>query len=158
MFHGTTQTKSGSSIYAINTLSSDELVQWQPIPEFNRTDADVTLFYLAHNSIVYQSPNTDPWFSANQKLVGTNTYYGLPKTSLMGCIDQYQICDPNRPGDTGCSKLGSMTQVPGITLGLNLHQIATAGRFMETAYDRSMYMSVHGREASALNGKSITKA
>jgi hypothetical protein len=132
-------------------------MQWQPIPEFNRTDADVTLFYLAHNSMVYLSPNTDPWFSANQKLIGTDppTYNGIPKTSLMGCIDQYQICDPNRPRDTGCSILGSMLEVPGIYLGLNFHQLATAGRFMETASDRSMFMSVHGRDASALNGKSI---
>lgn len=142
-------------MYSINTLSSDVLTQWQPIPKLNRTDADVSLYYLAHNSMVYLSPSFDPWISAHAKLDGVDSYYGSPTTSLMGCIDQYQICDPNRPRATGCSKLGSLLQVPGIHLGLNNHQIATAGRFMETAYDRSMFRSVQGRDASALNGKPI---
>jgi hypothetical protein len=107
--------------------------------------------------MVYLMPNTDPWFSANQVLVGTDpqTYSGTPRTSLLGCVDQYQICDPNQPRRLGCSRLGSSMQVLGINLGLNLHQIATAGRFMVTSFDRSMYMAVHGRDASALNGKSF---
>lgn len=134
--------------------SANKLSGWEPIPELNRTDADVTLFYLAHNSMVYLSPSNDPWIKASDPLNGTDSFYGNPLTSLMGCIDQYQICDPNRPRETGCSKLGSMLQVPGANLGLNLHQLATAGRFIETGYDRSMFMSVRGREASALNGKS----
>ncbi|TID15568.1 hypothetical protein E6O75_ATG07896 [Venturia nashicola] len=143
-----------SSTYSTNKLANDTLSKWEPIPALNRTDADVTLFYLAHNSMVYLSPSNDPWIKASDPLIG-GSFYGNPLTSLMGCIDQYQICNPTRSRETGCSKLGSMVQVLGINLGLdlNLHQLATAGRFMETGYDRTMHMSVRGRNAYALNAQ-----
>jgi hypothetical protein len=38
---------------------------WEPIPEFSRSDADISLFFLAPNNVFYIYPNSDPMFSAN---------------------------------------------------------------------------------------------
>ncbi|KAL6409960.1 hypothetical protein AUP68_06367 [Ilyonectria robusta] len=40
---------------------------WNPIPEFNWTDADVSVFFLSQNAIAYLEPVYDPFFSASQR-------------------------------------------------------------------------------------------
>ena len=56
------------------------------------------LFFLSQNNIAYMNPVFDPWFSAN----GTYTVPdSKPKASradfdvsVMGCAEQYRMCNP----------------------------------------------------------------
>ena len=48
---------------------SSEIV-WFPIDDLNRTDSDMTLLFLAGNSIKYEFNVSDPWFSANTVIAG----------------------------------------------------------------------------------------
>ena len=49
---------------------------WLPIDELNQTDSDLTLLFLAGNSIRYDVNVSDPWFSAN-------AVYGDPGSSYI---------------------------------------------------------------------------
>ncbi|KAE8349837.1 hypothetical protein BDV28DRAFT_52778 [Aspergillus coremiiformis] len=130
---------------------------WVPDPSLNQTDSDLTLFMLAQNGIIYESPSDDPWIPAHILLNGTTSYIGEYRINLMGCTDQYQICNPNLEGETGCSKLGAVVSVlQDITnrissLQFNSDQIAAMGRFLVTSSQRSMFYAVQGRGGSALN-------
>jgi len=81
-----------------------------PAPDFNRTDADVTLFLL-QNKVAYTAEVTDPWFRA--PIRGT-AYVGVPEVWMsndtitgIGCTEQWQFCN-----DDKCAPLG----------GINSHQ------------------------------------
>lgn len=89
------------------------------IPELQRPDADVTLFFLSAQGISYFEPVDDPWFSAHRdgKLqVDTRTndtfhlYQQDEAASVMGCITQGQICNPNAPSDRRCQPVRSWWQ------------------------------------------------
>jgi hypothetical protein len=79
--------------------------------------------------------------------------------SLLGCIDQYQICNPRKPGDSGCTQLSSaykiqreLTDNPAL-LDNSIAKAQTFFRFMSGSRYRTMYSSVAGRGAKAMNGK-----
>ena len=86
---------------------------WEPDATLNRTDADITLMMLSQNDIVYTAPSDDPWMPAHievnnptsstssRQKVWVGDYY----VNLMGCIDQYQICNPNKNDPSACTKL-----------------------------------------------------
>lgn len=84
--------------------------QWSPDSRLNTTHADVALFMLAQNAIIFNIPCDDPWMSAhipyNFTSLGISGYLSDYYLSLLGCVDQYQICNPNVDGDSGCSILG----------------------------------------------------
>jgi hypothetical protein len=141
-----------------NNATARTTDQWQPSPPFNVSDADISMMMLAQNAIGYQKPVDDPFFSAHDLL---GVLYGSDyDVSLMGCIDQYQVCNPNNPRDRGCTKLTSVAGVyrqltnPALflALGLNEYQITTIGRFLISGTYRNMYNSVRGRGAAALDG------
>ncbi|KAF7596858.1 hypothetical protein BBP40_012458 [Aspergillus hancockii] len=130
---------------------------WYPDPRLNTTDADITLMMLAQNDIYYATPSDDPWIPAHNELNGTETYIRDYRVNLLGCIDQYQFCNPNVPGDAGCSKVAGIQSVykdmlarfP--TLKWNVAQVTAIGRFLSMAPLRTMFYAVHGRGDSALN-------
>jgi hypothetical protein len=134
--------------------------QWSPVPSLQRSDADVTLMMLAQNAITYLAPSNDPWMPAHLTAEGNGIriWVGDYDVNLMGCIDQYQICNPNIPGDAGCTALSGSVKVmnslgqPEGLLGMNAEQRWTIQRFLVTSIFRSMFYAVQGRGASALNG------
>jgi hypothetical protein len=95
---------------------------WIPIPELNRTDADVHLLYLTQEmGMQYSKPVNDPWFTANYPVtreyetapgVFKNiTVYspGLWPMSTMACTQQYQWCDPSSSSSNPiCTELGGI--------------------------------------------------
>ncbi|TKA30936.1 hypothetical protein B0A54_14544 [Friedmanniomyces endolithicus] len=93
---------------------------WMPIPELNRTDADVTLLILAQNSIDYNVPCDDPW---SQPIKSETTLVRLDEATVFN--EMFKI---------GFSDL----------------QIATAGRIAVPMVFSNMYYSVNGRGAAAL--------
>src|SRR2546430_971756 len=78
---------------------------WTPIPTFNRTDADVSIYFLAANCLTYLSPVTDPLFSATfqQNFSSLVVYVPDYDITVMRCADQYQICNPT---NQVCTSLG----------------------------------------------------
>jgi hypothetical protein len=143
---------------------------WVPDPRINETDADITMMMLNQNGVMYLQPSDDPWITAEvaHDLSLENTTFSKTlwsksyEANLLVCIDQYQVCNPGRSGDSGCTKLGgqistglSAFELDGATpiLGFNTAQITTVSRFLSPNPDRSMYSNVVGRGGTALNGK-----
>ncbi|RAQ41928.1 hypothetical protein AFGD_001158 [Aspergillus flavus] len=128
---------------------------WYPDPRLNQTDSDITLMMLTQNDVYYRTPSDDPWIAAHEKLNGSDVYMGDYTVSLLGCIDQYQFCNPNLEGDTACTKLGGINSVAKDMVDrfvyFNLDQLATVERFMTTTHLHSMYQAVQGRGGSALD-------
>lgn len=145
-------------------LSNDPA--WVPIPEFNRTNADVSLFFLALNAVTYNYPNTDPLFSAtileNATLAdGTVFSYYIADYYLrvVGCTDQFQICNPNIVGLDGepqrCTSLSSLFSIIDsfTTIGLNDYQVATTSTILNSLIFSNMFYAVNGRGSSALQAQ-----
>jgi hypothetical protein len=108
---------------------------WTPIPPLQVTDANTAAFFLSSNSVEYLSPVTDPWFMATTPdnitsgTVVKETFTANEYVSAMACIDQYQICNPNK-SPYSCTVLGQMNQMLNGTLEIDLNptQNATAQR------------------------------
>ncbi|GFF34148.1 hypothetical protein IFM46972_04136 [Aspergillus udagawae] len=141
---------------------------WAPDPRINQTDADITMMMLNQNGVMYLQRSDDPWITAEveNNLSLENTTFNKTlwsksyEANLLVCVDQYQVCNPSRSGDSGCSKLGgqmsaflSAFELDGdmSTLGFNMAQLTTVSRFLSANTDRSMYSSVNGRGGAALN-------
>jgi hypothetical protein len=109
---------------------------------------------LMQNGIGYFERSDDPWVTAQKKLNTKGTYPGTNKSltlwyknheiNLLGCVDQYQVCNPNKPGDSGCTKLGGILSASHQTyttefksLGFNAAQTTTISRFLDTLIRQS---------------------
>ena len=108
---------------------------WDPIAPFKRTDADVSLHFLAQTNVVYTRPVHDPLFSATTAMpMSDNLTMWLPdrNVSVLGCIDQYRICNSHHGACTPLS--GVIALEDAITkIGLNDAQLATAFRLHNAA-------------------------
>jgi hypothetical protein len=140
---------------------------WTPSKELNRTDADVSIFFLAQNSVEYNGPVDDPLFSAHLAeyvvVEGITEFYflGDDYVNALGCIDQHQFCNPTYPGfdgnTTGCTTLTSYeSAISGLNgLLLSEFQMAVAERIVSNLIFENMYYSVLGRGASALRASEL---
>ncbi|KKY13335.1 hypothetical protein UCDDS831_g09097 [Diplodia seriata] len=91
--------------------------EFYPIPELQVPHADILLFSLGTNTVIFQEETTDAWYSARSFLAtpywngaGFNksgVYYPDKAASIMGCTSQVQWCNPNLPPDTKCTPLES---------------------------------------------------
>jgi hypothetical protein len=123
---------------------------------------------LAANSVSYVHRNADPFFGAQ---FGYNYTYGLDNTpayafipnnyvTALGCIDQFQICNPNEVGLVGegilCTPLGAIDALPDASLkiGLDIIQYSTVETIVISLRASNMYYSVTGRGSSALKAQS----
>jgi hypothetical protein len=142
------------------------LVGWQPIDDFNRTDADVSVFFLAANGVSYIHPNTDPLFGAESAY---NFTYGSDNgvvteydpnflVTSLGCTDQYQICNPaqfDSDGNPLCTQLQEINGLPqgALQINLNEYQVATVETVVFALRASNMFNSVNGRGSSALKAQ-----
>ncbi|KAK5113614.1 hypothetical protein LTR85_010843 [Meristemomyces frigidus] len=147
--------------YQLTSMIADAVGEnsWRPIPELNRTDADVTLMILAQNSVTYDEPSDAPWFSAHTQRNATSGdltvawYVGDDYFNNLACTDQHQFCNPNSDLSEGsCTSLTDGTTILDdmFTIGLSELQVAAAGRIAVGMLFDSIYYSVNGRGASAL--------
>jgi hypothetical protein len=152
---------------------------WAPIPDLNRTDADVTIFLLAFNDILFNEPNDDPVFSAHAAKLSPLGFlaYGPDKNiSAMACAEQHQYCNPAVASGksprctnlTGAQLLWPNDEVSAIqlirdtglsaikndNLGFNSFQALIAG-YSSAATSAGMYFAVFSRGAAALRGTFI---
>lgn len=100
------------NLRAPNDATSDFI----PIDSLSRPDADTMLVFLSGNGVGFLKPTTDPWYRATVKLgtasralenETTETYRPEEATSPLGCIQQFQFCNPSLPQETRCGPLAS---------------------------------------------------
>ncbi|KAI4859164.1 hypothetical protein F4820DRAFT_467279 [Hypoxylon rubiginosum] len=94
--------------YYYNGLFAN-LSTFSPIPELNRSTGDGTLCFISSNAILFVEPCDDPVFAAHvPHYDGTDdlTYYlGDRVTGVLGCLEQYQWCNPS---NKVCTLIGSL--------------------------------------------------
>lgn len=94
---------------------SDEL-GWDPLPPLVVPNASTTLLLLESNSMNYNQPVEDPWFSAHivpppsARVSTKSTYQADSPVSAMACINQYQVCNP-ATSPINCTILGGYNEV-----------------------------------------------
>lgn len=151
---------------------------WDPISQLNRTDADVTIFFLTFNDIQFVEKNDDPIFSAHtldmSTLVGVPAYSPDHNISAMACAEQHQYCNPNIAEGTKdrCTELTAselvwrdnnvedfqllqdteLTKVYNTSILLNPFQEILAG-YSSAVMSAGMYFAVFSRGPHALKGK-----
>jgi hypothetical protein len=123
---------------------------FEPIPELNRTDADVTLWAL-HNRVAYIDPVLDPWFKATtaQTLGTTDLWKADTTVSVLGCTEQYQFC--NTPQN--CTKLGPLEVIDRnevAKIGYNSIQLATFDLIWDIACGMRLFSIVFLLQDSVL--------
>jgi len=152
-------------------MYSNQPDAWQPVSQLNRSDADVSIIFLAQNTAAYTTPVNDPFFSAHSQhtypMGGYNgTIYSSdhPVTAL-GCVDQHQICNPNYPGfngdSIGCTPLTFANALfdDAQTIGFSDYQLAVANRFLQyLTFSGAIGDAIYFRGASALRANELQVA
>jgi hypothetical protein len=110
-------------------LDDQEFTYFEPIDTFNRTDADVAIWYL-RNRAIYTGQVQDAFFKAtnpsSSSLVGTTAtvYLADNDISTLACTEQYSFC--NGPTCTPMDGLSRLTPTRAQSiLSLNAAQLAT---------------------------------
>jgi hypothetical protein len=126
---------------------------WTPIPPFYRTDGDVSLFFFAANSVQYTNQTLDPFYLAlygNANIDPTFIlYYAYYPVSVMGCVDQYMIRNPNNEATTPLTGIVNLTAAIS-TLALGPAQNVTTQRLLKYFSLTSTYYSVLASGPNAL--------
>ena len=99
----------------MGSTTDENAVAYYPIEQLSRKDASTFLIFLNAQSVVFNGPVDDPWFSAHYnrsaKLstrpggVVKDLYLSDEPASALGCTHQTQWCNPNLPQDIGCQSL-----------------------------------------------------
>jgi hypothetical protein len=141
-----------------SSYSSEIQTTW--IPEItNQMNADITIFFLTANSLLYDQPNNDPIFAATKTTTRTqgtsNVHYFTADNlvSVFGCVDQHQWCSVvKKPGIKQCSGLESLHSVFEDVSPFtgNPRQLATANRIYQSIWHSNMWYVVDARGVAAL--------
>ncbi|PVH71856.1 hypothetical protein DL98DRAFT_612986 [Cadophora sp. DSE1049] len=129
---------------------------WEPMNDLNRTDADVSIFFLNSNGMKYSQQVFDPLFYADRATSGSLrneniTFYGTTNlTSVLACTDQYQVQNPNTNTATELTSTFK-TYLQGSQIGLNNAQLAALSRLGLGSYDSLKFSSVGGLSSAALH-------
>ena len=127
-----------------------------PIPALKRTDADVTMMFLASNAVEYRSPVLDPWFQATYAHNLTDTsgvnfteYLADYWVGVLACADQYQFQNPANGRSTSLTSMaGLVTETE--RLEFNKLQNATLlSLYYSANYQQTVY-SVYSQGPRAL--------
>ena len=138
---------------------------WYPIDALNRSDADVSLYLLAANSILYNAPVTDPFYAASTPFTyanGTNSGYyqaDLPVTAL-ACTDRTYILELNL-SSLQCNRVAGRHFTPGACLQLSLlpqTSSADSNIYIEHQYCNPTNRQCTPLTSSTLAGKALLKS
>ncbi|KAK8112477.1 hypothetical protein PG984_013003 [Apiospora sp. TS-2023a] len=87
-----------------------------PRKELVRADGDTELIFLSGNGVMFDRKMADPWYQAtvpsltyakDAVKVRIQSYIFGQAASPMGCVRQWQWCNPSLPKDRACGPLGS---------------------------------------------------
>lgn len=88
---------------------------FEPIPQLLSPHADIKLVFLSGNDIVFSEETIDPWYSARQRVPShysrsgntssesVDVYSVDAAASVLGCTQQFQLCNPNLPLEEQCT-------------------------------------------------------
>ncbi|KAI9741904.1 MAG: hypothetical protein M1834_000293 [Cirrosporium novae-zelandiae] len=145
-------------IGALFALASYSGNSWIPIEQFNRTDGDVSIFWIAPNSVRFSQPVYDPVFQATSlggsyiSSQGQNIswYTADYWVSVLGCVDQHQYCNPNNGNCGPLAGYNPAWQAAVKTIGISTVQQGITDRVaLQSAY-LNTYHTVNGRDGAAL--------
>jgi len=134
------------STMSISGGSAGSDYSWHLIPDFARTDVEVSVYFLGLNDVVYLSPVYDVWFSAHGtysatidgiKYIGSDDYVGV-----MACVEQYVICNlvvSKCSSPASIFSLANQLPVLNRTLGWNTAQEATADRMLGAVINSGVF-------------------
>ncbi|OJD36629.1 cytochrome p450 protein [Diplodia corticola] len=113
-------TLSGFRSFSINSTLSPAASEFLPIPPLRIPNADVSIFFLSGNQIIYTVPTNDSWYRGDRLLhapapppipapePGTQgPYFSSEAASPLACAVQEQYCSASLPPDRRCSALAS---------------------------------------------------
>lgn len=151
----------GYGVKSFSALGGQNANGWKPIPALDATDADLSLMFVSANSVSYNQPVDDPIFAAHQPLQVDNTttiYETDGPGGVIGCSEQYRICNPvnhkctpYRGSYQNVAALGSTVD----GLGFNLLQNATALRIAVLFMTTSEYRATNTRSGNCLRASEI---
>ena len=135
-----------------------------PRPFLHRNDADISLAFLSSNSIVYSNATDDPWYSAHSNpltvsingsalnensdsIINATVYFRDHPVSVLGCAEQYQICNPGSDHRDICSPLTGLYALNREGLGLNNRQKITADALFSTTTTIGSLLEILGTSA-----------
>lgn len=127
-----------------------------PVSAINTTDADLSLVFVAANSVWYSEPCEDAVFSAHDPLaVGDRVVYRPDFWVVpLGCAEQYRICNPETDACTpylGISQLrDSFYETAPEGLDFGTMQRATIFRMLYSLQVSTVYYATFTRLGSAL--------
>ncbi|KAF4304011.1 hypothetical protein GTA08_BOTSDO07955 [Botryosphaeria dothidea] len=87
---------------------------WDPIPELDRKDADVEMYFLSANRVLFAENTTDEWYKASRPAYNISristeatlqVYLQDEVASPLACAHQEQFCNPNLPKNQRCAPL-----------------------------------------------------
>ena len=114
------QTKANLHIRVSNSYDAEDepysSSSWQPVPELEVPNADISAFWLEQQGIGYFTPVKDPWFLAEHPVTsrtpaGVRKIYTIevPVHALV-CTQQYQFCNPSLEKNASCTPLMGMSR------------------------------------------------
>ncbi|KAK2739132.1 hypothetical protein CKAH01_18699 [Colletotrichum kahawae] len=132
---------------------------WQPIDALAPDHRDITLMFIAPNSVLHVHPNDDPVFGANIPVVteGNVTYYQPDRyVSPIACADRHQVCNPNNGICTGLVGSGElMSNAREERLEFDPAQLATIERLLFHLSISSFYHLIWTRTQSFLEAQEL---
>jgi len=138
------QTKANLHIRVSNSYDAEDVSyaasSWQPIPELDVPNADISTFWLEQQGIGYLTPVKDPWFLAEHRVTsktpaGVRTVYTIkvPVHALV-CTQQYQFCNPSLEKNASCTPLMGISRAA---------ETASSTIFANSNHDRFLW-NLHG--------------
>lgn len=138
---------------------SGPLIAWDPIPAFNRTDADVMFAAISGNAMRVEATCEDAIFGAHlldSEVIDENevfnSYFLDRIVGTIACTEQYQICNPN---NDKCTTLSGHFDLMDSTLDLTLNnmQVMIAERITKALAYSDLYKVINGRGAAVLQAQ-----
>lgn len=146
---------------------------YTPDPRVANNETSVTLIFLA-NRAIYPQPVEDPWFNAMTALTPNSTtgtgrneqnetfYYSSEPGSVLGCVNDLVLCNPNIAGSDGCVDWTDFAEMNvGIStttldcLKLNEHQQELAQALATLLYNSEYWNILDALGTSALTASNF---
>ena len=141
--------------YTTWSLSSvaphDNNAGWNPHKALNQSDADLSIIFIAGNSMKFMDQVDDPVFGAHFEVRSTATaYYSVDEWAVpIACAERYKVCNPNTDG---CTKwVGIMQMFKAVDdIGLNPIQRNQTDRLALALQVSTVYHQTFTRAGTAL--------
>lgn len=87
-----------------------------PIKEISRVDGNIVIVFLSGNGIQSLTPHDDGWYRTTTPSQNMSSPFAAGQVrgyafdeaaSVLGCLQQWQWCNPAHPGTSGCGPLAS---------------------------------------------------